>query len=191
MKLRELIAITIREYLNEQKETETNINNNFWKWFGSSKVKENSEPTVLYHGSKNKFSSFDDIKKGSSTDFGMRGRGFYFSSNIKSAQSYGNNIHEVYLKMETPFDLLSFESLDEIINLLDIDSSIIQERGRGTNYHSISIKSEFSGVFSGAVRQRGYDGIIHGQEFICFKPNQIKSIKNDGSWDIGDDNIYS
>lgn len=191
MELRKFIATTIREYLNEQQNIETNINNNFWKWFGNSKIVENGKPKILYHGSKNKFTSFDDKKKGGSTDSGIRGRGFYFSSNIKSAQSYGDNTYEVYLKIEKPFDLLSFDSLDDIINLLNIDNSIIQERGRGTKYHSISIKPEFSGLFSGSVRELGYDGIIHGQEFVCFKSNQMKSINNDGTWDIGDDNIFS
>ena len=185
------IKTTIGEYIKENQNIDNNLNVNFWKWFGKSKITKNGEPKVLYHGSKNKFLSFDDKKKGRSTDPGMRGRGFYFSSNIKSAQSYGNNIYEVYLKIETPFDLLSFDSLDDIIYLLNIDSSIIQERGRGSKYHSISIKPEFSGVFSGAVRELGYDGIIHGQEFVCFKPNQIKSINNDGTWDITDENIFS
>jgi hypothetical protein len=27
--------------------------------------------------------------------------------------------------------------------------------------------------------------------YVTFKPNQIKSIENDGTWDIGDDNIFS
>lgn len=191
MELRKFISTTVYEYLNEQQNIESNINDNFWKWFGNSKIVKNGKPMILFHGTKTNFSSFYDRKKGSSTDDGIRGRGFYFSTNIKSAQSYGNNIYEVYLKIEKPFDLLSFNSLDEIIDLLGIDSSIIQERGRGTKYHSISILSGFSGVFSGAIRELGYDGIIHGQEFVCFKSNQIKSINNDGTWDIGDDNIFS
>ena len=181
----------ITEHLSESDTPKSNLNDKFWAWFGNSKVKEGGKPITLYHGSKNKFSSLDDRKKGSSTDDGIRGRGFYFSTNIKSAQSYGNNIYEVYLKIENPFDLLSFSSLDEIISLLNIDSSIIQERGRGTKYHSISVLAGFSGVFSGAIRDLGYDGIIHGQEFVCFNPNQIKSVDNDGSWDSSDNNIYS
>lgn len=191
MELRKFIATTIHEYLNEQQDVDNNLNTNFWKWFGNSKIVENGNPKILYHGSKNKFTSFDDKKKGSSTDSGIRGRGFYFSSNINSAQSYGGNIYEVYLKIENPFDLLSFDSLEDIIKLLNIDSSIIQERGRGTKYHSILIKPEFSGIFSGSVRELGYDGIIHGQEFVCFKSSQMKSINNDGSWNIADDNIFS
>lgn len=180
------IDIIVEQFLSEKK-----LNDKFWKWFGDSKITEAGKPMILYHGTKKDFSLFDNRKKGSSTDYGIRGRGFYFSSNVKSAQSYGSNIIKIYLKIENPFDLLSFKSLDEIINLLGIDPSIIEERGRGTKYHSIKILSGFSGVFSGAVRDKGYDGIIHGQEYVCFKPNQVKSIENDGTWDIDDDDIMS
>jgi len=186
--IKRIIESTIKEYLNENLSV---LNKNFWDWFGNSKMRDGDNPLVLFHGSKHKFNSFKDKEKGNSTDPGIRGRGFYFSTNIKSAQSYGSNLYEVYLKIEKPFDLLSFNSLDEIIKLLNIDESIIQERGRGTNYHSISILPAFSGVFSGAVRELGYDGIVHGQEIICFEPNQIKSVENDGTWDVNDENIYS
>jgi hypothetical protein len=27
--------------------------------------------------------------------------------------------------------------------------------------------------------------------YVTFKPNQIKSVENDGTWDINDNNIYS
>jgi hypothetical protein len=180
-------AKVINEYLKEQ----SNLNDNFWKWFGNSKIVKSNVPIVLFHGTKNNLTSFDERKKGTSTDYGIRGRGFYFSDNILSAKSYGNNLYEVYLKIEKPFDLLSFNSLSDIVDTLGIDESIIQERGRGTNYHSITIKASYSGVFSSAVRSIGYDGIIHGQEYVCFNPNQIKSIENDGTWDIDDDNIFS
>lgn len=42
----------------------------------------------------------------------------------------------------------------------------------------------------------GYDGCILNSNDgtftgFVFNPNQIKSIDNDGTWDIGDKNIYS
>lgn len=48
------------------------------------------------------------------------------------------------------------------------------------------------------ITDLGYDGYI-GTDFlkhtdgiyVVFNPNQIKSIKNDGTWDINDNNIYS
>lgn len=44
-----------------------------------------------------------------------------------------------------------------------------------------------------------FDGIMYDNSFehegslsyIAFYPNQIKSIHNDGSWDVNDNNIYS
>lgn len=170
------------------------INDNFYNWFGNSQlINSNGNPKIFYHGTNNDFRSFDNKKIGSNTDNGLRGRGFYFTNFLKSGQSYGSNILEVYLKMEKPLDLLSFNSLDEIIELLDIDPSIIHERGRGKPYpfHSISIITAYSGVFSDNVKEKGFDGIIHGQEHIVFYPNQIKAVNNDGSYDMNDNDIYS
>jgi hypothetical protein len=41
------------------------------------------------------------------------------------------------------------------------------------------------------IKSLGYDGIWYGSEIVVFKSDQIKSINNDGTWDINDDNIYS
>lgn len=46
-----------------------------------------------------------------------------------------------------------------------------------------------SDKFSEKVRQRGYDGIIAGDEIIAFEPNQIKSTSNRGTYSESD-NIY-
>ena len=186
-----MIAITLHDYLNEQK---TNLNSNFKKWFGKSKIVDsNGKPLVVYHGTNSEFNSFDDRKKGSTTDSGMRGRGFYFSNSMASSQAYGKIVQSVYLKVENPFDLLSYKSLDEIAEALDIDSGILNQRGAGLSYpqRSISVNSQYSGVFSGQVRDKGFDGILHGQEIVVFKSEQIKSIDNDGSWDNNDSNIFS
>jgi predicted transport protein len=52
------------------------------------------------------------------------------------------------------------------------------------------IKQEFTDL----VKKNVYDSIIVGDKFgeICvFEPHQIKSINNDGSWNIDDNNINS
>lgn len=184
----------LKPILNEvliELETNSNANANLKKWFGGSKITDGSKPMICYHGTNSKITSFNDIKKGSNTDPGLRGRGFYFSNNINTDKAYGSILYEVYLKIDNPFDLLSFESLDKIVELLDIDPSIIHERDRGFSRHSIRISPEFAGIFSGAVREQGFDGILHGQEFVCFEPTQIKSVDNDGSFDASDSDIYS
>ena len=205
--LRQTIKSVVRSYLNEQENVETNLNDNFWNWFGDSKmVDENGNPMILYHGSSANFRVFNNKMKGSATDSGMRGRGWYLSASRLTGDGYTKNryydnpnnigtLYELYAKIENPLDLHSFNSLDEIAELLDIDSSILYERGRGSNYHSISVTGAdnglFSGIFSDAVMDRGYDGIIHYQEIVCFKSNQMKSVDNDGTWDLNDDDIYS
>lgn len=146
----------------------------FWEWFNGSKViDDNGQPLTLYHGTNAIIDTFDHRKKGSSTDPGMRGRGFYFSTNIRSAKSYGSNIYEVHLRILNPFHPLSFDSLESVASFLEVDVSILKERGRGTAHHSVSVYTPFAGVFSGAVREKGFDGIIHGQEYVVFKSDQI------------------
>jgi len=50
------------------------------------------------------------------------------------------------------------------------------------------------------LKSLGYDGLIMESGFyakggpfkliLAFYPNQIKSVENNGSWDMNDDNIY-
>ena len=58
-------------------------------WFGdwehdpqnaSKVVDENGEPRVVYHGTYGDFTVFDKAKIGSATDYGIWGRGFYFTN---------------------------------------------------------------------------------------------------------------
>ena len=86
--------------LNEQQEVEKNLNNNFWKWFGNSKVvDDNGNPQIFYHGTNasfNKFKIDPELQKYGWTE----GKGFYFSK-IKP-HAYGKNIIACYLKIENP-----------------------------------------------------------------------------------------
>ena len=41
------------------------------------------------------------------------------------------------------------------------------------------------------IVELGYDGVIYAGEYIPFNASQIKSIDNDGTWDITDNDIYS
>ena len=56
------INIIVEKFLKEQESIEGNINDNFWKWFGASKVKKGSKPLVLYHGTKTNFDVFKPSK---------------------------------------------------------------------------------------------------------------------------------
>jgi hypothetical protein len=100
------------------------LNNNFIKWFGNSKiVDEKGNPKICFHGTNNNFNEFR-IDSGHVHDSGFYGKGFYFMPfdnkySKGEAETYGNIIMEVYLKIENPFyfdKLLEFEN--KSINLM-------------------------------------------------------------------------
>jgi hypothetical protein len=84
----------------------------FKEWFGdwendplnSSKVidEETKEPLVVYHGSLNDFTVFDEYKIGDRTRFKGLRNGIYFSSKIYSAKTFGEKIYEVFLNLKNP-----------------------------------------------------------------------------------------
>lgn len=268
------------------------LNENFWKWFGDSKVvTKDNKPMVVYHGTKEKFDSFDDKRVGWNTgNYGHYGYGIYFSDDIDEAngpQYSGGDITKVmkcYVKMDNPFtgtdeellllkkngvdniddmviQSIDFDSLYQEIKRVDSTLAILldyirlyglsggwekfseEKRGYKDYYNDISnitdewttltkndffeeipnyvfkeLKSigvnlsklkynkgfkyeqslhwitklgEVSKDVTDVIKQLGYDGVIYGSEYVVFHPNCIKSIDNDGSWDIDDTNIYS
>lgn len=75
---------------------------NFWKWFGDSKVvDEQGRPLVVYHGTNAKFDTFDKKKIGSVTDDGFLGKGFYFSTDPNVARSKSISM-SIYLRANNP-----------------------------------------------------------------------------------------
>lgn len=87
----------------------------FRAWFGDSKVKDYYDnPITVYHGTGADFFIFDKDYTGTGTDYGFRGRGFYFTRSPELAQGYAylsdssmsnkrEVIYPVYLKIENPF----------------------------------------------------------------------------------------
>ena len=71
----------------------------------SKVVDENGEPMVVYHGSPNEFSTFDEDMIGENTDSGFYGRGFYFATTEEEARGYGKHVIPAFLNMHNPLDL--------------------------------------------------------------------------------------
>lgn len=174
MELRKFIATTIREYLNENQNIDNNLNDNFWKWFGDSATIENGEPIVCYHGTDCDFKSFSKNKIGynhwqSKSD--TYGGGFFFTDKERYAHN-GGVIKKVYLKIENPLI-----------------------RTVGDYYYATDLYDNNSTLFLQEAKENGNDGIIikstSGSLYIVFEPNQIKSIENDGTYDLNDNNIFS
>jgi len=196
---------------------QSNLNNNFWKWFGNSKVVDKSgNPIVVYHGSKSKdfteFSFSNDI-------------GFHFSKSDKVAKDmagtyeddYGftNEIKpiEAYLSIQNLAGVpdLEFWRKNDILKYIEKDNFYRKQNNEPPlKYEYNSSMSLLDNIKMLAFEEnemtgdwKSIDGFIYYNEyegnftsnsrwsFIALKPNQIKSINNDGTWDINDNNINS
>jgi hypothetical protein len=259
---------------------ESKFNDNFWNWFGDSKIIKNNEPLICYHGTNEEnFNVFDINKIGvHSNNLGHYGYGIYFSTDILEAKTYGDNIYKCYLKINKPFtgttdEILAIKNagmsnIDDLINKsidfesfknqfkydkniynfiddiekygmqyawnkisknkenLNLDlfndiSNLIEYTTLNPNVYEVpdyvldelknfkispTINKDFkynqslhyitdlgnnSKEFTDIIKNMKYDGVWYGSELVVFNANQIKSISNDGSYDINDDNIYS
>ena len=55
-------------------------------------------------------------------------------------------------------------------------------------------RSKYDGIIFINIKDAWFDDADYQDSdtvYVTFKPNQIKSVENDGTWDISDNNIYS
>lgn len=206
------------ELYNQAKENgETELTFHQWKqfrspefkaWFGdwendpenASKVmnERTGEPLVAYHGTGAEFNVFDKNKAGTGNDKGLRGKGFYFSPNRTTSESYGEKIIGAYVSLKNPFRPSDFTSAEEVAEHL---INKLSEQGY-EDYtvdpfifnvgNSFSVRSQYAGTFSSILKDAGYDGILYPnrQEIVAFNSNQIKSATdNIGAFSKENDDI--
>lgn len=201
------------EKLNESEET--NLNAAFWKWFGNSKLIKNGKPLVFYHRTNAVFDTFDkDFGSPLLAD------GFYFSDKplsewygknimevyLKMEKPYiiedMQNIDDV-AKFVEEFNLLSEDIKATLQNYSNEFRSNKDRAFDGKAALRRVIKwhlNDQTKYVTERLQKKNYDGLIiknsDGQddikydEYIVFKPEQIKSIDNKGTWSIKSSNIY-
>jgi hypothetical protein len=143
----------------------------FQKWFGESKVvDEDGQPLVMYHGTKEKFTSFDinTIRNG-----GPFGNGFYFSNDKDLGTRYSDGGEPVatYVALKNPL-------------IIDYDA-------KTPNPERSIFRNNRSAEVTRILKGKGYDGVLIKQlsdngyvEAIAFNPSQIKSATgNRGTFD--------
>ena len=82
--------------------TESNLNDNFWNWFGESKVVDSKgNPLVVYHGSTATFDEFDPEGRENAWDAEYPEGTIFFTDDLSRAKLYGEIIYPVYLSCET------------------------------------------------------------------------------------------
>lgn len=80
--------------------------------------------------------------------------------------------------------------LNEPQNIM-LNSFMIDKIPSNTLYNAL-INYGFDGVFHEPYNMENLNMFKkHPLAYIILKPNQVKSIENDGTWDINDNNIYS
>jgi len=186
----------------------------FKKWFGDSKVvDEQGKPLVVYHGTGDAgFTEFDRNKSGR-MDYGFLGIGNYFSSRKNIASDYSimapgdsKAVYPVYLNIEKPYIWKNKGYGIEGIfggtgNKLpdDLHEAVLKRSGLSQEdidtYPVPSfMKKEVAKAVTDELKARRYDGVISPFEdgtieINAFKPEQIKSVNNRGTFDPTDPNI--
>lgn len=143
----------------------------FKKWFGESKVvDENGEPLVVYHGTgtPNKIEEFKSKNnKIWFTDKSTAQAYANFDQDMRDEVGLdsSNNIYPVFLSIKNPkyFDNVSYTTLE--------------------NFES----ADNDGMI--ATNVSDYEG--SQEQIVAFNPNQIKSVDNQGTFSIQDNNIYN
>ena len=138
----------------------------FKAWFGDSKVVDGEgKPLVVYHGTLNKFSTFDE----SAQQGGTFGKGFYFSNSESLGREFSEGAEpmSVYLSLKNPYVVNLDASFEESLR----QTSVFKKKGGKER-----------------LQAQGYDGVIAVEdgymEAVAFKPEQIKSATgNSGKFD--------
>ena len=194
-------AVAAGTFMKAPNGKETNLTEDQWlavrtaafkNWFGdwekdpqnaSKVVDENGEPRVVYHGTYGDFTVFDKAKIGSATDYGIWGRGFYFT-NMENTP-YGNKKLALFLNFRNPFIFNDYKSAEEIGDYLNIWDGNFHEDDRFGIFRPYATGAA---QIADSAQERGHDGLIavlgKWTEYIAFEPNQIKSSTNNrGTFD--------
>jgi hypothetical protein len=188
--LRKFIKTTIREYLNENQKNTDNINNNFWKWFDNSVMIENGKPIIFYHGSTdNELNTFKEKS--------FRYNGIYLTRKLEYAKRFGSNLLSLYVSIKNPFIIDMEETNFGIRGGFIIDNKLFPTYRDMTMEEINFMKTKgYDGIIVNVPRnivktEYGEEEIYNGFELVVFNPNNVKSVNNDGTWDIYDNNIFS
>lgn len=136
-----------------------------------------------YHGTPIKgITVFDDSKIGSTTDEGIFGRGFYFTTHKLTADGYATDDGKtmpVFLRVNKPWWGLGHK-VQEVAEQLGLDESVLTVRKVGKRSSVVAPLTKFASTFSSKLIENGYDSVIvqhgkHDYEVVVFDNTRIKS----------------
>jgi hypothetical protein len=153
------------------------------EYFKDSKVRDaDGNLLVVYHGSENEFNIFDIDRAGARGSHYTSG--FYFTTSEESAKDYATykgKVYKTYLNITNPYipsaDIINkdgsvtfapsfYEEFEQKFkDKLPIDWKELNSARKGTAARYI-------------LQDMGYDGVINGNVYVAFEPNQIKNVDN-------------
>ena len=130
--------------------------------------------------------------------------GFHFgtqeqANNIAGLSDEGSQVYPVYLSINNPVrtnDAYMWYYVRPTINTL-IDAGAISRQEADTILNNDKSETEQLADVKALLESKGYDGIVYdndtaegtGESYIAFRPEQIKSVNNRGTWDKTDSRI--
>ena len=202
-----LMDLGLQLFENMDNIMESTNSNNFKRWFGNSKIVDDSgNPLVVYHGTADNIDIFDDVWSGSTTENNKYG-GFFFTNDKDVAQDYsrqafirrydGSDLDDEELSIEDKQDIRSDinKAADRRIKVLGVylrmeEPLIIDCHGDMVDVDLIMDLVGFvkKGVWSDSL----FDYIdIYGQfkdsDISKYQQDIINAIKD--NYDIDTDNI--
>lgn len=146
-------------------------------------AKKTGYPVKAYHGTPIKgITVFDNAKIGTTTDDGLFGHGFYFTTNKSTADGYATVDGEtmpVFLRVDKPWWGLGHK-IDEVAEELGLSKETLTTRKIGKNSSVVAPLTNYSRTFTSHLIENGYDSVVvqHGRndyEVVVFDNTRIKS----------------
>ena len=137
-----------------------------------------------YHGTPiNGIRVFDNKKIGSTTDEGLFGNGFYFSTNKLTADGYATErgaTMPVYLKVNKPWWGNAHNDISQVAEEIGVDKSTLTTRKAGKRSTVVAPLASYARTFTAHLSENGYDSVVvqHGAydyEIVIFNNKSIKS----------------
>ncbi|HLP81248.1 MAG TPA: hypothetical protein VK141_04530, partial [Nitrosomonas sp.] len=147
---------------------------NFYEWFADSKITDSQgRPLVLYHGTRNDFSTFDPDRTGETSDTGFFGKGIYLTPSKSGASIYASH------------DLTQLEAKEvpggQVMPLYVRASKVHETTKPGMSEEKVRLMKQngFDAIFS----KQDKNSINEEDELVVFDPSQVKSaIGNSGEF---------
>lgn len=163
-----------------------NVKPDVLKWFGNSKVVDSDgKPLIVYHGTNQKFESFEAGRAG----------GIYFTPSLKTATHYGQKVIACYLKIKKLADLCRpSKALELAVSTFNKnggwsstdnwnDEEFRNKRNDNPDFDpALDLTWEMFDCIENQVRETlinaGYDGVKleeynEGVSYVVFNPSQV------------------